>query len=52
MVKTMSQTVAETIEAVQQEMCDKYCKYPELYKGKEPDSISDEVCVSCPLFRL
>ena len=38
------------IEKVKEEMCDGYCKYPEMIEEDE-DEIAD-VCANCPLNRL
>ena len=42
------------------EICDKYCKYPDMYVSKNPDKEEDmledmmytEICAYCPLNRL
>lgn len=45
---------AEEIEAIRNEMCDKYCRYPYEYNEEEEGiPLSDsEICKSCPLNRL
>lgn len=42
------------IEAIRNEMCDKYCRYPYEYDEEEEGiPLSDsEICKSCPLNRL
>ena len=42
-------TIDQIVEEVKEEMCDKYCKYPEEYEGSE---MIDVICVDCPLNRL
>lgn len=45
-------------EAITEEMCDKYCKWPEWCKEhfKDPDDADDyllnEVCPECPMTKL
>lgn len=52
------QKISEIIEKVIEEMCDKYCKYPDEYlsKLKDPDIANDQmlenVCAHCPLSKL
>lgn len=51
------ETVQKIIIKVIEEMCNSYCKYPELirnkYKDKDPDEaedlLYDECCENCPL---
>lgn len=44
------QTVSEIIEQVAAEICDQYCRYPDMYRGCE--DIIDFYCSDCPLNRL
>ncbi len=46
-------TIVTIIEEVLEEMCDKYCKYPEMIPDLD-EQILDETapCESCPLNRL
>lgn len=54
----MEKSIAEIIEDVRTEICDDYCKYPELARSmvKDIDAAEDELyrkhCDSCPLSRL
>ena len=43
----LANEVAETIESVCAEICDKYCKYQE----RQEENL-DEICEKCPLNRL
>lgn len=50
-------SVTEIIEEIKCEMCDQYCKYPDIYNTREDsdeeyDKMIAEVCDSCPLNRL
>lgn len=49
-------TISEQIEKVKEEMCDKYCKYPEMTPpdGKDSDWLYEDnsPCTRCPLNRL
>jgi len=51
-------TVTEILEEVGEEICDKYCKYPEICRSeqKDPDLADDllyeKYCKDCPLNRL
>jgi hypothetical protein len=50
-------TIAEQLNAIAEEICDSYCKYPDLMKQKfeDPDEamdyIGDTYCVNCPLYK-
>lgn len=50
-------TIGEQLEAIAEEICDSYCKYPDLVKDKfeDPDEameyIGDTYCSSCPIYR-
>lgn len=56
--KTMIQQIEATVEEVQKEMCDSFCKYPHRYFLKYNDvneayeRMLDDVCANCPLNRL
>lgn len=39
------------VEEIKSEICDKICKWPELYNGN-PDDFISEHCQNCPLNRL
>lgn len=42
------QTIAEIVEEVKCEMCDNYCKYPDIL----PEEVLWSECEKCPLGRL
>lgn len=50
-------TIGEQLDRIAEEMCDKYCKYPELCKQQEKDpKLADEMlmnvyCEHCPMTR-
>ena len=44
------QTVHNILVEVIDEMCDKYCKFPEQYRGD--DELYEKHCGGCPLNRL
>jgi len=48
------QTVTHLIESVCSEICDNYCKFPELYGSDDEafDKLMQEHCNDCPLNRL
>ena len=54
------QTVHQIMIDVIDEICDKYCKYPDMMIGKsaeqEPDMLEDmlyeQYCVNCPVNKL
>ena len=51
-------TVTEILEKVQNGICDKYCKYPDIYAAKYGDKdeafekMCDDHCEHCPLMLL
>ena len=45
------QTIPEIIEEVKCEICDNYCKYPDLFTAEEED-VLNATCEKCPLGRL
>ena len=47
-------TIPQILEEVVEEMCQKYCKYPEQWdEEKEGVELSEsEICANCPLNRL
>jgi hypothetical protein len=49
-----TKTLIEIVEQVKADMCDRYCKWPDQYKGDENayDRMIDEKCEHCPLNRL
>jgi hypothetical protein len=46
--------IISEIEKIKAEICDKYCRFPEEYRGLENgyDRLIDEKCEHCPLRRL
>lgn len=51
-------SIISTLEQAIETMCDKYCKYPDIYKQKYADEktaeekLCEEVCMNCPLTDL
>lgn len=47
-------TATEIIAEVQEEICNKYCKFPAQYEPTDEDmnSLMEEHCDNCPLNRL
>lgn len=44
--------IYKRLENIAAEICDEYCKYPDIYADKnELDQILDEVCAQCPFNR-
>ena len=52
----MSKTVTEILGDIEQEICDSYCKYPEICRKEQPERAEDllfeKYCASCPLNKL
>lgn len=54
----MSKTVTEILGDIEQEICERYCKYPEIAKTETDDPdlaedlLYDKYCGSCPLSRI
>ena len=54
------QSCHQIMISVIDEICDKYCKYPDMYVSKNPDMEEDmleemmytEICANCPMNRL
>lgn len=47
-------TIPQILEEVVEEMCQKYCKYPEQW-DEEAEGVElseSDICVNCPLNRL
>jgi hypothetical protein len=49
--------VVETLTALCEEICDNYCRFPELYlnEHKDPDEATDlckEKCENCPINKI
>jgi len=47
-------TIAQQLEEVVEEMCDKYCKWPEMWDDSMEDCELSEssICQNCPLNKL
>ncbi len=47
-------TVTSVLEGIANEICDSYCKWPEMYgeKNEDLDGLYKEHCDNCPLSRL
>jgi len=45
-------TDIESFERMAAEICDKYCKFPEMYPSGETQKLIDEKCCKCPFERL
>ena len=51
----MCENVSSLLESVANDICDNYCKYPDIYKPEENDGVElceSEICQNCPLNRL
>lgn len=48
--KTRRLTIHDITDQVAREICDHYCKYPEIYD--DIDEMFEEKCQHCPLNRL
>lgn len=44
-------TISDIIEEVKTEICDNYCKYPDLFSAEEEEVLLG-MCEECPLGRL
>ncbi len=50
-------TIPEQLNKIAEEICDSYCKYPDLVKDKfeDPDEamewIGDTYCAECPIYK-
>lgn len=51
--KTMK-TISEQVQEIANEICDKYCKYPENWDSEKEgcELFESEICKNCPLNRL
>lgn len=45
-------TATQIIEEVRDEMCNKYCKYPDLWDDENGELCDSEECQNCPLNKL
>lgn len=52
----MSKTVTEILGDIEQEICDNYCKYPEICMKEQPERAEDllfeKYCANCQLNKL
>ena len=54
----VSKTVTEILGEIEKEICDKYCKYPDICRSerKDPDEAEDllykEYCSGCPMNKI
>ena len=54
----MEKTITEQLDEITCEICDQYCKYPDIAKGEVKDAAAAEdylyrkYCESCPLNRI
>lgn len=46
--KTISQIISEAAA----QMCDKYCKFPDMYSGEDEEKLISEHCENCPLVNM
>ena len=54
------ETISGMIIRIVDEVCENYCKYPEMYINKHPEADADlledvmytEICAKCPLMKL
>ena len=45
-------SVVNVIEEVMNEVCDKYCKFPEQYTDEDEEKLYEKHCNNCPLNKL
>ena len=47
-------TVLEILEDIANDMCNNYCKYPDIYDEQKEgvELCESEICANCPLNRL
>lgn len=47
-------TICDMFEDIKEEMCDKYCKFPEKFDCDDEEQYEafNEICANCPLNRL
>lgn len=48
----MEKTVNDILNEVVEEVCDKYCKFPQMYTGENEDELYEEHCDGCVLNKL
>ena len=59
-MKEMKETCHQIMISVIDDICENYCKYPDMYTSKNPDMDEDmlddllytEICANCPMKRL
>jgi hypothetical protein len=47
-------TITQEFEEIKEQICDKYCKYPESWDVEEHgcELYDSDICINCPLNRL
>lgn len=50
----MTKSITKQIEAIAEEFCNDYCKYPDQYdEEKEGCELAEsEICANCPIMKL
>lgn len=50
----MEKSISEQFEDIKQEMCEKYCKYPDTWdeEAENMELAESDICLKCPLSRL
>lgn len=53
-VKSLRDTIDKTIETVWSEICDNYCKYPQIWDAEKEGAelYESEICNACPFNKL
>ncbi len=47
------QTIPQILEGIAEEICDKYCKWPDQWDEESNGELSEsDICANCPLNRL
>ena len=47
-----NKTITQQIEAIAEDFCNNYCKWPHLWKEEDGELSESEVCQHCPIGRL
>ena len=50
--KGKEDSVTQVIESVCDEICNHYCKYPDIWDAEKDGELIDTKCIDCPLNRL
>jgi hypothetical protein len=47
-------TITQEFEEIKEQICDKYCKYPESWDAEKHgcELYDSDICINCPLNRL